>query len=72
VGVNVTLSDGEPAPGAVDGKVQAKVPATEAVPPVRAELASVCPTTIGLAVGHVAKVGVALFTATVTVPVTEL
>jgi hypothetical protein len=43
VGVKVTLSDGDPAPGAVLGVVQAKVPPTEAVPPVSVEEASVCP-----------------------------
>jgi hypothetical protein len=41
VGVKVTLSDGVPAPGAVVGVVQAKLPATEAVPPVKVEEASV-------------------------------
>jgi hypothetical protein len=37
VGVKVTLSEGVPAPGAVDGVVHENVPATDAVPPVRVD-----------------------------------
>jgi len=43
VGVKVTLSDGNPALGAVPGAVHAKAPGTEAVPPVNVDEASVCP-----------------------------
>ena len=70
VGVKVTLSDGNPALGAVPGAVQAKVPGTEAVPPVKVDEASVCPKVMALAVGHADTVGVALFTVTLTCPVT--
>jgi hypothetical protein len=41
--VKVTLSDKLPAPGVVMGAVQAKFPATEAVPPVNVEELSACP-----------------------------
>ncbi len=43
VGVKVTLCADVPAPGAVAGVVQAKLPATDAEPPVRVEEARVCP-----------------------------
>ena len=64
VGVNVTPSDGVPAPGAVVGVVQAKLPPTEPLPPLRVEEASVWPAAIELAVGHVLTVGVALLSVT--------
>ena len=70
VGVNVTLSDATPAPGAVAGALNAKLPATEAVPPLSVEFARVCPKVIALAAGHAVTVGVALFTVTLTDPVT--
>jgi hypothetical protein len=41
--MKVTLSDGLPALGVVVGAVQAKVPASEAVPPVNVEELSACP-----------------------------
>ena len=69
VGVKVTLSEGVPAGGAVVGVVQAKVPGTDAVPPVSVEEAKVCPKLMGLAVGHTETVGVTLLTVTVTKPV---
>jgi len=43
VGVNVTLSLGVPAPGAVVEVVQANEPLTDAVPPVSVDSASVWP-----------------------------
>jgi len=70
VGVKVTLSDTVPAAGAVLGVVKAKLPGTEAVPPVNVEEARVCPKVMLLAVGNTVIVGVALFTVTLTVPVT--
>ena len=51
----------------MEGVVQAKVPATEAEPPVSVELASVWPLMMALAAGQVFTVGVAWFTATLTV-----
>jgi hypothetical protein len=54
------------------GVVKAKLPATEPVPPVNVEDAKVCPKVIVLAVGHTLTLGVALFTVTLTVPVTVL
>jgi len=53
-----------PALGAVEGVVKANVPGVDATPPLRVEEASVCPTAIGLAVGGVVIVGVALATLT--------
>ena len=64
MGVNVTLSDAVPSSGPVPGVVQAKVPPTEAEPPVNVEEAKVCPYVMVLAVGHAVTVGVALFTIT--------
>jgi hypothetical protein len=58
VGVKVTLSLGEPAPGAVVDVVQAKEPDTDAVPPVSVDDARVWPKVIALAVGHTDTVGV--------------
>ena len=55
-----------PAFGAVAGVVKAKVPGTEAVPPLTAESARVWPKVIAEAVGAVI-VGVALFTVLETV-----
>ena len=68
-GVKVTLSDDVPAPGLVLGAVQAKVPLTDAVPPLNVEEASVCPKVIALAVGQADTVGVAWFTVSWTVVV---
>jgi len=56
--VKVTLSLGDPAPGAVVGVVHVKEPVTDAVPPLSAELASVLPKVIALAVGQAVTVGV--------------
>jgi hypothetical protein len=70
VGVKVTLCDVVPPPGTVVGVVHAKVPATEAVPPVSVEDASVWPYVMPLAVGHADTVGVALVTVTSTDPAT--
>lgn len=70
VGVKVTLSDTVPTAGAVLGVVKAKLPGTEPVPPVNVEDANVCPKVMLLAVGSTVMVGVALFTVTLTVPVT--
>jgi hypothetical protein len=67
--VKVTLSDCVPTLGAVVGVVQAKLPATEAVPPVKVEEASVWPYVIAEAFGQAEIVGVALFTVNVTLAV---
>ena len=64
VGVKVTLCEAVPALGAVDGVMKAKVPATEATPPLNVEEARVCPYVIAVAVGGVVIVGVALPTVT--------
>jgi hypothetical protein len=56
--------------GAVLGVVKAKLPGTEAVPPLKVEDAKVCPKVIALAVGHTLTAGVALFTVTLTVLLT--
>ena len=61
-GAKVTLCDAVPALGDVVGVVHAKLPATEAVPPVSVEDASVWPYVIGDAVGHADTDGVALLT----------
>ena len=55
-----------PTAGAEAGVVQANVPAAEAVPPVRVELASVWPYEIAPAVGQAVTAGVARFTVTLT------
>ena len=75
-GVKVTLC-GPVAVGAVAGEVKAKPPGNQAAvmgeaaePPVSVDEASVCPVFIGPAVGHM-TVGVALFTSTPTVLLTE-
>jgi hypothetical protein len=60
--VKVTLSEGLPAPGAVLEDVQAKLPATEAVPPVKLEDDRVCPYVIAPAAGQAVTVGVARLT----------
>ena len=59
LGVNVTLTLLVPAFGAVEGVVNAKLPATLAVPPLRAESLSVCPYVIALADGPALITGVA-------------
>jgi hypothetical protein len=64
--VKVTLSAVVPEGGTVAGVVQLKVPATEAVPPLSADEASVWPTVMEPAVGQADTVGVALFTVIVT------
>ena len=63
---------GVPAAGAVVGVVQAKVPATEAVPPVSVDEDRVWPMVMAPAVGHTDTVGVALLTVTVIEPVAVL
>ena len=64
VGVKVTLCEAVPAPGAVDGVVNAKLPETDATPPLNVDEARVCPYVIAVAVGAVVIVGVALPTVT--------
>ena len=54
------------------GVVKAKVPAGVAAPPLRVELASVCPLVMAVAVGQVVTLGVALFTSTLAVPLVVL
>jgi hypothetical protein len=61
-----------PVGGAILSVVKAKLPATEAAPPLNVDDAKVCPKVITLAVGHTLTVGVALFTVTFTVLVTAL
>lgn len=56
----------------MDGDIHAKVPGTDADPPLKTEEDSACPTVMALAVGHAVTVGVALFTVTGAVPVTVL
>jgi hypothetical protein len=70
--VKITLSGDGPRGGAVVDVVQAKVPVTEAVPPLSVEEARVSPRVMELAVGHTDTVGVALLTVTVTEPVAVL
>jgi type IV secretory pathway TrbF-like protein len=60
VGVKVIPWLEVPAEGAVAGAVKAKEPAGAEVPPVRVELAKVCPKVRVLAVGEVRMVEVAL------------
>ena len=62
--MKVTDCDAVPAGGAVSGVVNTKWPPTEADPPVRIELARVCPIAMLLAVGNTEMVGVSLFTVT--------
>ena len=64
VGVNVTPCDAVPTCGAVLGDVNANVPETLAAPPLRVELASVCPNVIADAVGAAVTDGVAFATVT--------
>jgi hypothetical protein len=71
VGVKVTLQEAVPAPGAVPGVVQAKLPAGVLVPPVSVEAARVWPKVMALAVGQVI-VAVALPVTTLTVLVAVL
>jgi hypothetical protein len=71
-GVKVTLWEEVPALGVVAGVVNAKLPATLAVPPLRVLLDKVCPYVIAPAVGSAPIAGVALSTVTLTVVVTGL
>ncbi len=70
LGVKVTLcksgSQGGDVGGTVDGMVNAKLPGTDAEPPLRIESARVCPYVIAPAVGHVVTAGVAWFTVILT------
>ena len=72
VGVKVTLWLEVPTPGAKEESVQAKLPATLAEPPLRLELAKVCPKVMAEAVGTAVIDGVALLTVTLTVVVAVL
>jgi hypothetical protein len=57
-------------PGTVDGVVKAKLPGTDATPPVSVEAESALPRQIALAVGNVVMVGVVRVSVrTVTIPV---
>jgi hypothetical protein len=67
--VNVTDCVVVPTAGTVLGVVKAKLPATLALPPLKIELASVCPDVMALAVGCVVIVGVAFSTVTLTLVV---
>ena len=58
--------------GAIESVVHANAPATLAEPPIKAELASVCPRVMATAVGGVVMLGVALLTVTLTVVVAVL
>jgi hypothetical protein len=58
--------------GAVLGAVHANVPAGVKEPPESVDEASVWPNVIGLEVGHVVTIDVALFTVTLVEPVTVL
>jgi hypothetical protein len=69
VGVKVMPWLEIPAVGAVPGRVKAKEPAGVEVPPVRVELAKVCPKVMVLAVGDVRMAEEAL--ATLSVPEEE-
>jgi hypothetical protein len=70
VGVKVTEYVVVPTAGLVVEVVHAKLPATEAVPPVSVELASVWPYVKLDAVGQALTVGVAFVTVTLAVPTT--
>jgi len=72
LGLKVTLSLVVPVAGAVVDVAQTNEPATDAVPPLSVEDASVWPKVIALAVGHAVTVGVAGFTNTLTEPVAVL
>ena len=72
VGVKVTEYVVVPVVADVVGVVQANVPATDAVPPVSVELASVWPYVKPDAVGQALTVGVAFVVVTLTVLVTVL
>ena len=65
-GVKTKLCALVPMPGVVFGFSHAKVPATEATPPLSTEAASVCPKTMGEAVGLVLMAGLACATTTFT------
>ena len=56
----------------MDGVVKAKLPDTDAEPPLSVDDASVWPYVIALAVGHVVTDGVALLTVTLTEPTAVL
>ena len=62
LGVKVTLCEAVPALGAVAGAVKVKLPGTDPTPPLKVELASVCPKVIALALGGVVMVANALDT----------
>ena len=62
VGVKVTFCDAVPTDGAVVGVVKAKLPMGVDAPPLKAELASVWPRVMAVAVGQVVTLGVVLFT----------
>ena len=68
LGVKVTAWEAVPALGAVLGAVKAKLPFTEATPPLNVDDASVCPYVIAVAVGQTLTTGVAWLTKTVVVP----
>ena len=62
--MKVTLCEAVPTLGAVAGVVNAKLPAAGTpTPPVKVELASVCPNVIAEAVGQVVTLEAALATA---------
>ena len=69
VGVKVTPCGEAPTAGVMEESVQAKVPSTLAVPPLRVEEAKVWPWVIPVAVGATLMVGVALATVTFTLVV---
>jgi len=60
-----------PAPGIVAGAVKAKVPETEAAPPLKMLLARLCPLVIALATGQTLTAGDQGATVTLTVFVTD-
>ena len=71
-GEKVTLCADVPIFGVEVGVVQANVPPTLAEPPLKVELAKVCPRVMAVAVGAEVIVGVALLTVTFTVVVAVL
>jgi hypothetical protein len=72
VGVKVKLSVCDPSAGTVAGVVHAKLPLTEATPPLRVEEERALPKLMAEAVGWVVMVGVDLPTEMLTVPVAVL
>jgi hypothetical protein len=70
--VKITLSAVAPDGGTVAGAVHVNAPATDAVPPVRADEDRAWPDVRAPAVGHTVTVGVALLTVIVTVTVAVL